>query len=64
MRFFVSYLRVDSEETFIFSITWPQMVSLFGALAMIPVGWYFWRRGETRPAAATTPAGRVRVRRK
>ena len=64
MRFFVSYLRVDSEETFIFSITWPQMVSLVGALAMIPVGWYFWRRGETRPAAATTPAGRVRVRRK
>ena len=64
MRFFVSYLRVDSAETFIFSITWPQMVSLFGVLAMIPVGWYFWRRGEIRPIAAATPAGRVRVRRK
>ena len=64
MRFVVSYLRVDSEETFIFSITWPQMVSLFGVLAMIPVGWYFWRRGEMRPVTAATPAGRVRVRRK
>lgn len=64
MRFVVSYLRVDSEETFIFSITWPQMVSLFGLLAMIPVGWYFWRRGEMRPVIAAIPAGRVRVRRK
>ena len=64
MRFFVSYLRLDSAETFLFNITWPQMVSLFGALAMIPVGYFLWRRGEQRPAETAMPPGRVRVRRK
>ena len=63
MRFFVSYLRVDSAETFIFHITWPQMVSLFGALLMIPVGLLFWRRGDARPLEPAPPPGRVRVRR-
>ena len=62
MRFFVSYLRVDSAETFIFNITWPQMVSLFGALAMVPVGLLLWRRGERRPVTPPPPPGRVRVR--
>jgi len=62
MRFFVSYLRVDSAETFIFQITWPQMVSLFGALAMIPTGLVLWRRGERRPVTPPLPPGRVRVR--
>ncbi|MSQ30364.1 MAG: prolipoprotein diacylglyceryl transferase [Dehalococcoidia bacterium] len=63
MRFFVSYLRVDSAETFIFHITWPQMVSLFGALLMIPVELFFWRRGDTRPVEPAPSAGRVRGRR-
>ncbi|TAJ18085.1 MAG: prolipoprotein diacylglyceryl transferase [Dehalococcoidia bacterium] len=66
MRFFVSYLRVDSAETFVFHITWPQMVSLFGAVAMVPVAAILWRKGDARPTAPTPPApppGRVRVRR-
>lgn len=62
MRFFVSYLRVDSEVTFLFNITWPQMVSLFGVLAMVPAGLALWRRGDRRPVTPPPPPGRVRVR--
>ncbi len=47
MRFFLTYLRVDSSETFLPELRVPQLVSLLVVIAMIPAVWYF----ATRPPA-------------
>lgn len=58
MRFFLSYLRLDSQDAFL-GMTTPQAVSLLSLLAAIPVGIYFWRRAVSEEAAAEVeaPAG-------
>ena len=45
MRFFLTYLRVDSSETFLLDLRVPQLVSLFAVLGSLPAVWYF----ATRP---------------
>ncbi|MEZ4553450.1 MAG: prolipoprotein diacylglyceryl transferase [Dehalococcoidia bacterium] len=64
MRFFVTYLRVDSEEVLGTPLRTPQFVSLLVILASIPAIWYFAkqprrplepqpeRQAVPRPAAA------------
>ncbi len=42
MRFFLSYLRLDSQDAFL-GLTMPQAVSLISLLVAIPFGVYFWR---------------------
>ena len=63
MRFFLTYLRVDSSE--LLGLRVPQVVSLIVVVAAIPGIWYFARRPAEPPppAPAPPPRGRVRVRR-
>ena len=60
MRFFLTYLRVDSES--VLGLRVPQLVSVLVVLGSLPVLWYLLRRGP-RPEAegAAQPAGRVAV---
>ncbi|MSQ41708.1 MAG: prolipoprotein diacylglyceryl transferase [Dehalococcoidia bacterium] len=60
MRFFLTYLRVDSSE--VLGLRVPQLVSLLVLVALIPGAWYF----ATRPPLADAPGappGRIPVRR-
>jgi phosphatidylglycerol:prolipoprotein diacylglycerol transferase len=59
MRFFVSFLRIDSEEPFL-GLSMPQVVSLVVMIVGVPLLAYFMRR----PRQATddmTPADRARL---
>lgn len=51
MRFFVTYLRVDSSEVLGLPLRTPQLVSLLVIVASIPLFWYF----ATRPREPLTP---------
>lgn len=42
MRFFLSYLRLDSEDAFL-GMTTPQAVSFLSLIIAIPIAVYFWR---------------------
>jgi len=63
MRFFLTYLRVDSAE--LLGLRVPQVVSLLVLLAAIPGVWYFLRQPEepAPPGPDVPPPGRVPVRR-
>ncbi len=63
MRFFLTYLRIDSSE--LLGLRVPQVVSLLVVLAAIPGVWYFLRQpAEPEPQGSDAPPpGRVRVRR-
>ncbi len=41
MRFFLTYLRIDSSETILLDLRVPQLVSLLTVLASLPAIWYF-----------------------
>jgi prolipoprotein diacylglyceryltransferase len=43
MRFFVTYLRVDSSEG-VLGLRVPQIVSLVVILASLPGVWWYWRQ--------------------
>jgi phosphatidylglycerol:prolipoprotein diacylglycerol transferase len=58
MRFFVSFLRIDSEEPLL-GLSVPQLVSLGVMAVMLPLLVYFLRR-EPPAAPALTPAERAR----
>ena len=62
MRFFLTYLRVDSAETL--GLRVPQLVSLIVLAASVPAIWYFATRYQEQEPPAPEPAGRVRVRRR
>jgi phosphatidylglycerol:prolipoprotein diacylglycerol transferase len=69
MRFFLTYLRIDSDEVLGTPLRTPQLVSIIVILACIPVAWYFMRRPpqpfETAPSveAASPSAPRAAARR-
>lgn len=60
MRFFLTYLRVDSASTL--GLRVPQLVSLIVVVASVPVIWWFWRQPPEPPPDEPVPAGRVPVR--
>lgn len=68
MRFFVTYLRIDSDEVLGLPLRTPQAVSLVVILACVPGIWYFATRPrqpffaapEPPPPAKRVPAGRGR----
>ncbi len=41
MRFFVTYLRIDSSDTLLLDLKVPQLVSVLVILAALPAIWYF-----------------------
>ena len=68
MRFFMTYLRIDSSETLL-ALKVPQLVALLVVLAAIPGIWYFWRQPQEPPDSPVGPSEpprrrglRVRVR--
>ncbi len=63
MRFVVSYLRVDSAETFLPGVTVPQLVSLLAVIGSIPAVIWLLRQPVVDGTPAPLPAGRVPVRR-
>jgi phosphatidylglycerol:prolipoprotein diacylglycerol transferase len=67
MRFFVSFLRLDSEEPAL-GLTTPQLVSLAVIALAAPLLFFFWRRREPEqrwvsPAQRVTPTRAERRRR-
>lgn len=60
MRFFVTYLRVDSEEVLGGLLRTPQLVSLLVVIAAVPAIWYFARqpRNPIEPLQEPPPAPR------
>ena len=62
MRFFLTYLRVDSSETFLLDLRVPQLVSILVVLVSIPAIWYFARQPPIEEPAP--PLGRVPVLRR
>lgn len=62
MRFFLTYLRLDSAETF--GLRVPQLVSLIVVLVAIPGIWYFATRYREPASGGAPPPGRVPVRRR
>jgi phosphatidylglycerol---prolipoprotein diacylglyceryl transferase len=62
LRLWVSTLRLDSAETFLFGVTVPQLVSLTVIAASIPVVAWLWMRGPVEEPAEAAPPGRVEVR--
>jgi phosphatidylglycerol:prolipoprotein diacylglycerol transferase len=62
MRFFLTYLRVDSETVLGGLLRVPQLVSVLVVLAAIPAVWYLARRPPEPPEGERPPAGRVQVR--
>ena len=61
MRFFLTYLRVDSAETFLFDVRVPQLVSIAAVLASIPAIVYFATRPSVEePAPELRPATLLR----
>ena len=63
MRFFVTYLRVDSSSTLVPGLRVPQLVSVIVVLCSLPVIVYLLRRPSEAVPGAATPPGRVPVRR-
>ncbi len=62
MRFFLTYLRIDSSETFLLDLRVPQLVSLLVVLCVLPVAWYFATRPsleEPAPLHRLGPIGRL-----
>ena len=59
MRFFLTYTRVDSAETFLFDLRVPQLVSVLVLLGSIPLVWYFATRPPIEEPAP--PVGRIPV---
>jgi phosphatidylglycerol:prolipoprotein diacylglycerol transferase len=59
MRFFVSFLRLDSEEPFL-GLTTPQVVSLAVIAVGVPLLAYFLKRRDPGPYTAPSPDGRRR----
>ena len=59
MRFFVSYLRLDSEEPFL-GLSVPQWVSLAVILVTTPLLVYFLKREDPGPYMAPSPEARRR----
>lgn len=55
MRFFVSFLRLDSEEPLL-GLTTPQVVSLLVVIVGIPLLLFFLRRDEPEDDEGETPA--------
>ena len=51
MRFFLTYLRVDSSETFLLDLRVPQLVSLLAVLGSLPAVWYFATREPSEEPA-------------
>ena len=62
MRFFLTYLRIDSSETFLLDLRVPQLISVLVVLASIPAIWYFARQPPIE--APPPPLGRVPVLRR
>jgi phosphatidylglycerol:prolipoprotein diacylglycerol transferase len=56
MRFFVSYLRIDSEEPFL-GLSTPQVVSLGVIIVSIPLLIFFLRRKEPEPSPERLSSG-------
>ena len=59
MRFFLTYTRVDSSETFLFDLRVPQLVSVLVVFGSIPLVWYFATRPPIEEPAP--PVGRIPV---
>ena len=64
MRFFLTYLRIDSPETLL-GLRVPQLVSVLVVIASIPLVRYFWRQPPEPPPPApdAPPPGRVPIAR-
>lgn len=64
MRFFLTYLRIDSPET-VLGLRVPQLVSVLVVIASIPLVRYFWRQPPEPPPPEpeAPPPGRVPVAR-
>jgi phosphatidylglycerol:prolipoprotein diacylglycerol transferase len=62
MRFFLTYTRVDSSETFLFDLRVPQLVSVLVVLAAMPAIWYFAKQPPIE--APAPPLGRLLVLRR
>lgn len=60
MRFFVTYLRVDSEELFGGLLRTPQLVSILVVLVSIPGIWYFARQPRQAVEPLPDPPGAPR----
>jgi phosphatidylglycerol:prolipoprotein diacylglycerol transferase len=59
MRFFVSYLRLDSEEPFL-GLSVPQLVSVAVIIIGVPLLLFFLKREDTGPYIAPSPESRRR----
>ena len=64
MRFFLTYLRIDSPET-VLGLRVPQLVSVLVVIASIPLVRYFWRQPPEPPPPEpdAPPPGRIPVAR-
>jgi prolipoprotein diacylglyceryl transferase len=62
MRFFLTYLRVDSATVFGGLLRVPQFVSVIVVLISLPGVWVFWRRPEEPDDPAERQLGRVQVK--
>ena len=63
MRWAVSFLRVDSANTFLIDTTVPQLVSIFAVIFSIPAVVWLWRQPPVDDTPAPPdPPGRIQVR--
>jgi phosphatidylglycerol:prolipoprotein diacylglycerol transferase len=60
MRFFVSFLRIDSEEPLV-GLSTPQLVSVLVVIIALPLLVFFLRRTEPEQAPGMSPAERARA---
>jgi phosphatidylglycerol:prolipoprotein diacylglycerol transferase len=63
MRFFLTYLRVDSAETLGGLLRVPQLVSVAAGAVGLPLAIWVWRRPPATPVEPELPPGRVPVKR-
>jgi len=63
MRFFLTYLRVDSAETLGGLLRVPQLVSVAAVVVGFPLAIWVWRRPPVTPVEPQLPPGRVPVKR-